>query len=82
LTNRNRIRGRSGRTSELKVTKFISVKGQGCKSDECAMKADGLSPGGLRRVSESGLRGLRGFLTAVQRSAEGIVALVIPDEEG
>ena len=57
-TNRNRIRGRSGRTSEHEVTKSISVKGQDCKSGECAMKAEGLTLGGLCRVSKWGLRGL------------------------
>ncbi len=50
--DRNQIGGRSGRTSEQKVTKTVSVKGQGCKSGECAMKADGLTPGG----SGAGLR--------------------------
>ncbi len=53
-----RTGSRSGRTSEHEVTKSISVKGQGCKSGGCAMKADGLTPGGLCRVSEWGLRGL------------------------
>ena len=74
------MRGRTGRTSEHEVTKSISVKGQGCKSGGCAMKAGGLTPGGLYRVSERKLRGLRGSLTAVQKSAEGIV--VVLEREG
>ena len=56
--------------------KSISIKGQGCKSGRCAVKAVMLTPGGLHRVSNSGLRGSRGPLTAVQESAEAIVGLL------
>ena len=55
-TDRNRIRGSYGRTSEQKVTKSISVKGHGCKFGECAVKAVGLTPGGLLRVVDWRLR--------------------------
>ena len=37
------------------------------------MKAVELTPGGLHRVSKTGLREPRGTLNAVQESAEGIV---------
>jgi len=37
------------------------------------VKAVGLTPGGLQRVSETGLREPQGTLTALQESAEGIV---------
>ena len=37
------------------------------------MKAVGLTPGGLRRVSKTGLREPEGTLIAMQESAEGIV---------
>jgi len=40
------------------ILKSISIKGQGCKSGRCAVKAVVLTPGGLRRVPNSGLRGL------------------------
>jgi hypothetical protein len=40
------------------ILKSISIKGQGYKSGRCAVKAVVLTPGGLRRVSNSGLRGL------------------------
>jgi hypothetical protein len=55
-TDRNRIRGSYGRTSEHEVTKSISVKGYGCKFGECALKAVGLTPGGLLCVADSRLR--------------------------
>jgi hypothetical protein len=37
------------------------------------VKAVGLTPGGLQRVSKTGLREPQGTLNAVQESAEGIV---------
>jgi len=49
-TNRNRIRGIPGRTSEHVSAKSISIKGVGCKSGGCALKAAGLTPGGLSAV--------------------------------
>ena len=57
LTDRNRIRGRFGRTSGQMIAKSISIKGQGCKFGRCVAKAAVLTSGGLGRVPESGLRG-------------------------
>ena len=57
LTDRNRIRGRTGRTRGLLIPKSISIKGQGCKFGRCAVKAAVLTSGGLGRVPDSGLRG-------------------------
>jgi hypothetical protein len=51
LTNRNRIGGSQGRTSGQTATKSISIKGSGCRSGRCAVKAVELTPGGLRRVA-------------------------------
>ena len=73
LTNRNRVRGRRDRTSWHIAAKSKSTKGRGCKPGRRAAKAVELTPGGLRRVSETGLRGPKGTLTAGQESAEGIV---------
>jgi len=53
--------------------KPISIKDSGCKSSGCALKADELTPGGLAGVPKRGLRDSREFLTACQKSAEGIV---------
>jgi hypothetical protein len=39
----------------LLIPKSIFIKGQGCKSGRCAAKAVVLTPGGLQRVSNSGL---------------------------
>ncbi|MBU4391879.1 MAG: hypothetical protein KJ907_07115 [Actinobacteria bacterium] len=50
LMDKNRIGGNHGRTSGQVTTKSISIKGHGCKSGRCAVKAVGLTPGGLRRV--------------------------------
>ena len=52
--------------------KSISIKGPGCRSGGCAVKAVSLTSGGLRRVP-SGLRESKGALIAAQKSAEGIV---------
>ena len=73
LTNRNRIRGILGRTSGQLTAKSRSIKGQGCRSGRCVVKAIELTWGDLRRVPNSGLREPRGDLTATQKSAEGIV---------
>lgn len=54
--DRNRIRGSSGWTSWHKTTKSISIKVQCCKFGRCAAKVDELTSGGLRGVSDSGLR--------------------------
>ena len=61
------------------TAKSNSIKGAERKSGGCALKAAGLTPGGLRRVPESGLRGPRGSLIAVQESAEGIVGERFPE---
>ena len=55
------------------MTKSKSTKGDACKSGRCAVKAVGLTPGGLHRVSQTGLREPQGTLNAEQESAEGIV---------
>jgi hypothetical protein len=73
LTNRNRIRGSFGRTSGLMIAKSISIKVQSCKSGRCVAKAVMLTSGGLSGVPDSGLRESRGFLSAIQESAEAIV---------
>ena len=77
LTNRNRIRGISGRTSGRLVAKSISIKGQGCRFGRGAGKAIELTQGGLRHVPTSELGEPRGDLTAAQESAEGIVGQAV-----
>src|SRR5271165_1304871 len=77
LTNRKRIRGIPGRTSGRLITKSISIKDQGCRSDGGAGKAIELTWGGLRRVPNSELRAPRGDLTAAQESADGIVGQAV-----
>ena len=77
LTNRKRIRGISGRTSGRLITKSISIKDQGCRSDRGAGKAIELTWGGLRHVPISELRPLQGGLTVAQESAEGIVGQAV-----
>ena len=57
LTNRNRIRGILGRTSGQLIAKSRSIKGQGCRSGRCAVKAVRLTPGGLRSVLLLGTEG-------------------------
>jgi hypothetical protein len=49
------------------------IKGRGGKSGGRAVKAVGLTSGGLRCVSATRLRSSQGDLTAAQKSAEGIV---------
>jgi len=71
--DKNRIRGLRRRASGLVTAKPISIKGAGGRFGGCALKAVGLTSGGLRRVPESGLRISRGVLIASQKSAEGIV---------
>ncbi len=58
LTNRNWIRGESGRTSERRIAKSTSIKGPGCRFSKCATKAVELTSGGLRRVPRSGTEGV------------------------
>ena len=50
---KNRIRGLPGRTSEREVAKSAAIKGRGGKSGGDAVKAVGLTSGGLRRVRKS-----------------------------
>jgi hypothetical protein len=71
--DKNRIRGLPGRTSERMIAKSMVIKGRGGKSGGRAAKAVGLTSGGLRCVSATGLRSPQGGLTAAQKSAEGIV---------
>jgi len=72
--NKNQIRGIRCRTSELRVAKSISIKGAGCKSGGCALKAVEFTSGGLLHVPESGLRVEQSILSVWQKSAAGIVA--------
>jgi hypothetical protein len=65
------------RTRGQMTSKSISIKGVGCKSGGCAVKAAGLTSGGLLRVPEPGLREPRGSLSAAQESAEGIVGRAV-----
>src|SRR5438876_638984 len=77
LTNRKRIRGISGRTSGRLITKSISIKDQGCRSDRGVGKAIELTWGGLRCVPSSELGEPRGDPTAAQKSADGIVGQAV-----
>ena len=51
--DKNRIRGLPGRTSERVIAKSRAIKGRGGKSGGYAVKAIGLTSGGLRRVQQS-----------------------------
>ena len=73
LTNRNRIRGISGRTSGQRTAKSIFIKGQGCRFGRGAGKAIELTQGGLRHVPTLELREPQGDLTVTQESADGVV---------
>ena len=53
---KNRIRGMRCRTSGQLIAKSISIKGTGCKSGGCALKAVELTSGGLPFVWDSRLR--------------------------
>ena len=53
---KNRIRGIRCWTSGHVTAKCISIKGTGCKSGGCALKAVELTSGDLPFVSESRLR--------------------------
>ena len=64
---------RQRRTSGQGSAKSISIKDAKRKSGGCAWKAIELTSGGLRRVSETRLRGPQGPLTAAQKSAAGVV---------
>ena len=56
------------------IAKPISIKGTGCKFGGCVRKAVELTSGDLLCVLDSRLRNERSFLTAQQKSAEGVVA--------
>jgi hypothetical protein len=73
LMDKNRIRGIRCRTSWQLTTKSISIKGTGCKSGGCALKAVEFTSGDLPFVVESQLRVKRFSLTGRQKSAEGVV---------
>jgi hypothetical protein len=70
---KNRIRGIRCRTSWQMTTKSISIKGTGCRFGGCVQKAVELTSGDLLGVLDSGLRNERSFLTAQQKSAEGVI---------
>ena len=77
--DKNRIRGIQCWTSGQMTAKSVSIKGTGCKSGGCALKAVELTSGGLRRVPVTGLKGPRGPLTPAQKSAEGIVGRAVAE---
>jgi hypothetical protein len=52
---KNRIRGMRCRTSGQLIAKSISIKGTGCKSGGCALKAVELTSGDLLFVSDTRL---------------------------
>ncbi len=72
--NKNRIRGIRRRASWQLTAKPISIKGAGCKSGGCALKAVELTSGDCRFVRESGLGVEQSASIGRQKSAEGIVA--------
>lgn len=72
--DKNRIRGIRRWASGHVTAKPVSIKGAGCKSGGCALKAVELTSGDLPFVPESGLRAERSVLTGRQKSAEGVVA--------
>jgi len=55
------------------IAKSTVIKGRGGKSGGRAVKAVGLTSGGLRCVPATGLRSSQGGLTATQKSAEGVL---------
>ncbi len=57
------------------IAKSIVIKGRGGKFGGCAVKAAGLTSGDLRRVPE-GTERLARAVSAVQKSAEGIVVAI------
>ena len=75
--NKNRIRGIRRRASWQLTTKPISIKGAGCKSGGCALKAVELTSGDLLLVAESRLKEERSDLKKWQKSAEGIVITAV-----
>jgi hypothetical protein len=71
--DKNRIGGIRCRTSGQVTAKSISIKGTGCKSGGCALKAVELTSGDPPLVPGSGLRVERSIPTGRQKSAEGVV---------
>ena len=65
--DKNRIRCLPGRTSERMIAKSTAIKGRGGKFGGCAVKAGGLTSGGLRRVRQSRTERVR---KARERGAE------------
>ena len=72
--NKNRIGGIRRRTSRHATAKSISIKGAGCKSGGCVLKAVELTSGDLSYVWDSGLGAEQSASIGRQKSAEGIVA--------
>ena len=77
--DKNRMRGRFGRTSWHESAKSTSIKDQSGKFGGCAWKIVKLTSGGLCRLGprlayERRVRRSQGFLIAAQKSAEGVVA--------
>ena len=72
--DKNRITGLPDRTSEQVIAKSATIKGRGGKSGGRAVKAVGLTSGGLCCAPATGLRVSQGARIATQESAEGIVA--------
>jgi len=71
--NKKRMRRKRG-TSELVITKSISIKGAKRIFAGCAPKVAELTSGDLPFVRESGLRRAEVNLTERQKSAEGVVS--------
>ena len=71
--NKNRIRGIQRRASWQRTTKPLSIKDAGCKSGGCAPQAVELTSGDLGRVVEFTTETAARQLSALQKSAEGIV---------
>jgi hypothetical protein len=55
------------------IAKSTVIEGRGGKFGGRAVKAVGVTSGGLRRVPATGLRPSQGGPTAAQKSAEGVV---------
>jgi hypothetical protein len=70
--DKNWIRGRRCRASGQLTAKPISIKGTGCKSGGCALKAAELTSGDLSSVADSRLR-MEPILTGREKSAKGKV---------
>jgi len=72
--DKNRIGGIPRWASGPMITKPISIKGVGCKSGGCVLKAVELTSGDLPCAVQSRLRVERSVLTVRQKSAEGVLA--------